>query len=148
EAEATLRETVARAEKAGGALPWEPLYQLGRIEAESQRVGAALKTLERAAREIEKGEVVLQSDAARSRYWSDKAGVYTLLVKLLLGQDKVGDAIRYVERAKAAELEDLRRSAGGHEGDLGLELEIAESRFDKELRAEQQRPSPDAEKLR
>lgn len=148
EAETTLREVVARAEKAGGLLPWEPLYQLGRIEAEAGRVDDALKTLGRAAREIEKGEVVLSSDAARTRYFGDKVGVYTLLVKLLLGRNEVGEALRYVERAKAAELEELRRSAGGQEGDIGLELEVAESRFDKELRAEQQKPAPDPDKLR
>ncbi|MDD2721845.1 MAG: CHAT domain-containing protein [Gallionella sp.] len=147
EAEATLRLAIERAERAGGAVSWEALYQLGVIEADAGRVGDALKSLERAAREIEKGEVVLQSEVAKTRYWGDKAGIYTLLVRLLLGQDKVGDALRYVERAKAAELEDLRRNAGGREGDLALELEIAESRFDKELRSEQEKAHPDAAKM-
>lgn len=147
EAETTLRHAIERAERAGGALPWEALYQLGVIEADAGRVGDALKSLERAAREIEKGEVVLQSEVAKTRYWGDKAGIYTLLVRLLLGQDKVGDALRYVERAKAAELQDLRRNSGGREGDLALELEIAESRFDRELRSEQEKAHPDAAKM-
>lgn len=146
-AEATLRTAIARAEQSGGALPWEALYRLGVIQADAGKVMDALKTLERAAKEIEKGEVVLQSDVAKSRYWSDKAGVYTLLVRLLLQQDKVGDALRFVERAKAAELEDLRRNSGGREGDLGLELEIAESRFEKELAKEQEKPHPDEAKM-
>lgn len=147
EAEATLRTAIARAEQAGGAVPWEALYRLGGIQADAGNVADAQQTLERAAREIEKGEVVLQSEVAKSRYWSDKAGVYTLLVRLLLGQSKVGDALRYVERAKSAELEDMRRNSGGREGDLGLELEIAESRFDKELQNEQAKPHPDAAKM-
>jgi CHAT domain-containing protein len=147
DAEATLRSAIARAEKAGGRLPWEALYQLGRIQAEAKQIDQALKTLERATSEIEKGEVVLQSEAAKTRYWGDKAGVYVLLVRLLLGQDQVGNALRYVERAKAAELVDLSRNSGGREGDLGLELEIAESRFDKELRIEQAKPKPDTAKM-
>lgn len=145
EAEPVLREAIRRGEATGGAIPWEPLYRLGKIEAERGRTRAALKTLERAAAEIERGEGPLEDDAARARYWGDKAGVYTLLVRLLLSERRDDDALKYVERAKVAELQSLDRS---RRSGLELELDLSEARFARELQAERRKKAPNADKIR
>lgn len=88
EAETTLRTAIARAEQTGGLVSWEALYQLGRIQSEAQHSDEAIKTLLRAVHEIEKVDAVLQTEAAKSRYWGDKAAVYSLLVRLLSGAGK------------------------------------------------------------
>lgn len=90
EAQTTLLTAMARAEKSGMLLSWEALYQLGRIQSEAQHNDEAIRTLLRAAHNIETVGSVLQTEAAKSRYWGDKAAVYTLLVRLLSGGGKGG----------------------------------------------------------
>lgn len=145
EAEPILRESLRRAEAIGGALPWEALYRLARIEAASGREKAALKTLEAAAKQIEHGEAPLEDDTARARYWGDKAGVYTLLVRLLLGEGRADDALRYVERAKVAELQELDRD---RRSDVEIELDLSEARLQSELLAERKKRAPDLDKVK
>jgi tetratricopeptide (TPR) repeat protein len=88
EAEATLLTAIARAEKSGAFLSWEVFYQLGRIQSDAQHNDEAIKTLLCAAHNIEIVAPVLKTEADKSRYWGDKADVYTLLVRLLSGQEK------------------------------------------------------------
>ena len=145
-----LREATERAESGGGEVPWEPLFWLGTIQARSGDVTRALTSLGRAVKSIEGGESALDDDQARARYWSDKVGVYQLLIKLLLGKGDVEGALRYLERAKVAELNDVQRRAGpgsDPEALQAVELEAQESRFRHLLDDEMKKPRRNTERV-
>jgi CHAT domain-containing protein len=150
-AEIFLRDAVQRAEKRKGALPWRPLFHLARIEAERGDRAQARARLDQAVREIERGEAALKEEAAIARYRTDKLGVYKLLVELLLADGEVEAALGYVERAKAAELNDVQRAAGGG-GDTklaaaGSEIEAQEHKLVEMLNRALDAAEPDEERI-
>jgi len=150
EAEPALRRTLEAAEARGGAIRWEVLYRLGLVEYRAGRPAEALATLERASQEIERGEGALGDDRARARYRADKTEVYKLLIKLLLAERRVDDALRHWERAKAAELTDIARRSGtgdDPQAAMATEFEVQESRMEEMVRAEMRREPRDEEKL-
>lgn len=149
-AEKTLGEVISRAESHGGVLPWESLYYLGLAHSRRGKPQEARTTLERAVKEIERGEVVLADDQARAQYRSDKVDVYRLLIKLLLANGRVEDGLRYLERAKAAEINDIARRAGGATGEeaLAAELDVSEARISALLDEERSQAAPSDAKLR
>jgi len=150
EAATVLTDAVARARERGGAVPWEALYQLGRVKARQGDKKAAVALLHASVNEVDKGEVLLADDGARTRYRADKTGVYRFLIKLLLEDGDVEGALRYLERSKVSELADVDRRAGSG-GDpataLAIELDVQEARLQNLLDDELRKPSPDNEKI-
>ncbi|MGQ0614064.1 MAG: CHAT domain-containing protein [Planctomycetaceae bacterium] len=150
EAEPVLARTVEAAAARGGAIPWEVLYLLGLVQYRSGNAAEALATLERASQEIERGEGALADDRARARYRADKTAVYKLLIKLLLAERRVDDALRHWERAKAVELTDIARRSGTGDDPhaaMATEFEVQESRMEEMVRVELRREPRDEEKL-
>lgn len=139
EAAPVLEDAIARASERGGVLPWEALYRLALVKDRAGATTQAVELLHKAVREVERGEVVLGDDAARARYRADKTGVYRALIKLLLGEGQIEDALRYLERSKVHELTEVDRRAGPG-GDpavaLATELDVQEGRLAALLDAE------------
>ena len=150
EAEPVLADAVARARERGGAVPWEALYRLGLVRARAGKKAEAIKLLLASVEEVDKGEVLLADDAARTRYRADKTGVYRYLIKLLLEDGDVEGALRYLERSKVSELADVDRRVGAG-GDpaaaLAIELDVQEARLQGLLDTELRKSAPDQDKV-
>lgn len=150
EAAPVLEDALARASERGGALPWEALYRLAMVKDRAGATDEAVALLHKAVREVERGEVVLGDDAARTRYRADKTGVYRYLIKLLLGEGQIEDALRYLERSKVNELTEIDRRAGPG-GDptvaLATELDVQEGRLAALLDAELTKANRDEAKV-
>ena len=145
-ASATLRRAIERAQKRGSPPPWEPLYWLAVVQSRGGDVEGALKSLRMAVETIERGEGLLRDDKARARYWSDKAGVFKLLVKLLLAKGRIEEALAFHERAKAAEMADVARRAGpgrDQEAQYAVQLEAEEAQLQGMFDAEVRKPKRD-----
>jgi len=141
---------VDRATSRGGTIPWDALHHLALVQARAGEPEQALATLERAVREIERGDVLLADDRAKARYRSDKMGVYKLQLRLLLDRGRVEDALVCLERSKVTELKEVDRRSGTG-GDpaaaLGAELEVQESRLQAHLDEALARENPDEAKV-
>ncbi|PKN55272.1 MAG: hypothetical protein CVU56_22095 [Deltaproteobacteria bacterium HGW-Deltaproteobacteria-14] len=150
EAGPVLADAVARARERGGAVPWEALYRLGLVRARAGQKAEAVKLLLASVDEVDKGEVLLADDAARTRYRADKTGVYRYLIKLLLEGGDVEGALRYLERSKVSELAEVDRRVGAG-GDpataLAIELDVQEARLQGLLDGELRKGAPDQDKV-
>ena len=150
DATATLDGWLARARKTEGGPSWEPLYWLGRLRADAGRGADAVALLREAVADIERGEVVLDDDAARARYFADKLDVYRTLIRLLLSEGKVDEGLRYLERARLAELHEVERRGGGPPDpatELLTELDVQEARLQALLDKELAAAPPDATRV-
>jgi CHAT domain-containing protein len=150
EAREALETAIGRARKAGGAIPWEPLFELGKLKAKIQQRKDAIALLEEAVKTIELGETVLPEDSA-ARSHTDKVEVYRLLVKLLLAEGRIDAAFQYLERSKVSELKNFDRRLGvgdDQSSALAMELDIQEKRLQRMLDEELAATSPNDSKIK
>ncbi len=149
EALPVLEDALTRARKGEGVLDWwEPLYELGRLNAKKGDTSAAIALMKEAVLAIERSDGVLTDETARARYYADKLDVYRALIKLLLGQGEVAAALEHMERAKVAEVQRLDRRLGVSDPGVALatELDVQEGKLQSLLDETLQRVPVDAEK--
>ena len=89
------------------AIHWMVLHDRGRIAQAQGEREVAVGLLRGALDVIEQLRSSIDTEAAKIGFVADKQAVYGALVALLLAQDRAGEALEVVERAKARALVDL-----------------------------------------
>ena len=89
------------------AIHWMVLFDRARIAQAEGEHEAAIGMLRQALEVIEQLRSSIDTEAAKIGFVADKQAVYGALVGLLLAQDRAGEALEVIERAKARALVDL-----------------------------------------
>ncbi len=140
-----LDTALKHARAAGGALPWEALYQRAMVALRDGQRAEARGWLREASDELFRSDGLHVDDDARARFLSGKHEVFQQLMTLLLEDGEVREAFLALDRARLAERAEMRRRAGAltasekRQRELEVQAGRLQQLFDQQLAA----PKPD-----